>query len=144
MGGRSILIADLTVKTAEFDGAGKDGDSKPGLILIKYRDGLKFSMLLIPNVIVPGETTHFSLSFPFLMNIDDLPRQARDKTKRKKTSKQSVLQTQTLHASPSPATTARVDTAPTPRAPPPARATAASFSSSRTPATATFRTWRRT
>ena len=32
---------------------GKDGDSKPGLILIEYRDGFKFAMLLIPDVIVP-------------------------------------------------------------------------------------------
>ena len=29
---------------------GKDGDSKAGLVLLKYCDGLRLAMLLIPNV----------------------------------------------------------------------------------------------
>jgi nitrogen fixation protein len=29
---------------------GKDGDSQPGLVLLKYCDGLRLAMLLIPNV----------------------------------------------------------------------------------------------
>jgi hypothetical protein len=32
---------------------GKDGDSKPGLVLLRYSDGMKLAMLLIPNVILP-------------------------------------------------------------------------------------------
>ena len=53
---RPILLPILTEKLALFEQVsevGKDGDSKPGLILIEYRDGFKFAMLLIPDVIVP-------------------------------------------------------------------------------------------
>ena len=80
----------------QITGVGKDGDSKPGLILINYRcsfsafdsqipldfckkiefyatkcnhsierDGFKFAMLLIPNVIIPGR---FFPSFSAIFN----------------------------------------------------------------------------
>lgn len=38
------------VALEEISEVGKDGDSKPGLVLLKYCDGLRVAMLLIPNV----------------------------------------------------------------------------------------------
>ena len=52
----SEVVADRTTRPIPLEQVsevGKDGDSKPGLILIEYRDGFKFAMLLIPDVIVP-------------------------------------------------------------------------------------------
>ena len=37
-------------------GVGPDGDDKPALVLVQYRDGLRLAMLLIPGVILPDPT----------------------------------------------------------------------------------------